>query len=231
MTESVWNCRTDPRKMLAFLRQSRRDSGRKLRLFGCACYRRIWPLLTDGRSRGAVEVGERYADGLAGKGELAAARNGARAAPKAAAWAAARADAFSAAGDSAEDAGRLTAGALMQGAANAAAEAAARAAGWAEAHTIQSALLREIFGPLPFREDGIAPSALTWNDGIVARLAAAIYEERSLPDGTLDNARLAVLADALEEAGCTDEELLAHLRSPGLHVRGCFALDAVLGKS
>jgi hypothetical protein len=43
--------------------------------------------------------------------------------------------------------------------------------------------------------------------------------------------RLAVLADALEEAGCADALLLAHLRSPGPHVRGCFALDAVRGKS
>ena len=50
-------------------------------------------------------------------------------------------------------------------------------------------------------------------------------------DGTLDRARLAVLSDALEEVGCTDTALLSHLRSPGPHVRGCWALDLVLGKS
>jgi hypothetical protein len=61
-------------------------------------------------------------------------------------------------------------------------------------------------------------------------LAQAAYDERNLPSGHLDNARLAVLSDALEEAGCTDADILSHLRSPGLHVRGCWALDLVLAK-
>src|SRR5262249_24287962 len=97
--------------------------------------------------------------------------------------------------------------------------------------TAQAGLRRDIIGPLPFREVHIVPRWLAWNDGTVRRLAAAIYEERALPSGTLDTVRLAVLADALEESGCTDAELLAHLRSPGPHVRGCLALDTVLGKS
>jgi hypothetical protein len=96
---------------------------------------------------------------------------------------------------------------------------------------LQAALLRCIFGN-PFRAaPAIEPAWLTWNDGIVKKLAQVAYEHRALPDGTLDTSRLAVLAGALEEASCTDAELLAHLRSPGPHVRGCFALDAVLGKS
>jgi hypothetical protein len=49
--------------------------------------------------------------------------------------------------------------------------------------------------------------------------------------GTLDNDRLAVLSDALEEAGCDDADLLDHLRSPGPHVRGCWVLDLLLGKA
>jgi hypothetical protein len=65
----------------------------------------------------------------------------------------------------------------------------------------------------------------------VLNLARSAYEERTLPAGALDAGRLAVLADALEEAGCDDAEVLAHLRGPGPHVRGCFALDWVLGKS
>jgi hypothetical protein len=48
--------------------------------------------------------------------------------------------------------------------------------------------------------------------------------------GRLDPTRLAVLADALEEAGCADAELLGHLRGPGLHVRGCWAVDSLLGR-
>jgi hypothetical protein len=49
--------------------------------------------------------------------------------------------------------------------------------------------------------------------------------------GTLDNTRLAVLADALEESGCTSEDVLGHLRGPGPHVRGCWVVDLCLGRS
>jgi hypothetical protein len=93
------------------------------------------------------------------------------------------------------------------------------------------ALLRDIFGN-PFRlAPFIDPSWLAWGDGAAPKMAQAIYEEQSLPEGTLDTARLAVLADALEEAGYAGGEVLGHLRSDGPHVRGCFALDAILGKS
>jgi hypothetical protein len=51
-----------------------------------------------------------------------------------------------------------------------------------------------------------------------------------LPAGTLDSARLAVLTDALEEAGCDNADLLAHLHSNGPHVRGCWVVDLILGK-
>jgi hypothetical protein len=61
-------------------------------------------------------------------------------------------------------------------------------------------------------------------------LAAAAYADRLLPSGQLDRAKLAVAADALEDAGCTDPELLGHLRGPGPQVRGCWAVDLVLGK-
>jgi hypothetical protein len=62
-------------------------------------------------------------------------------------------------------------------------------------------------------------------------LAPAVYDERDLPRGHLDAARLAVLADMLEEAGCCELHLLAHLRGPRPHVRGCFAVDALLGRA
>jgi hypothetical protein len=62
-------------------------------------------------------------------------------------------------------------------------------------------------------------------------LAEAVYEERELPTGHLDAARLAILADMLEEAGATDPHLLGHLRSPGPRVWGCGAVDTLLGRS
>jgi hypothetical protein len=67
--------------------------------------------------------------------------------------------------------------------------------------------------------------------GAVRKLAEAASEKRELPAGTLDTTRLAVLADALEDAVCDQVDLLGYLRGPGPHVRGCWVVDLILGKS
>ncbi|MBY0522829.1 MAG: hypothetical protein K2R98_05505 [Gemmataceae bacterium] len=72
----------------------------------------------------------------------------------------------------------------------------------------------------PFCPISINP---TWITPTVKQLAEAIYEDRGFD-------RLSILADALEEAGCTDQEILTHCREPGPHTRGCFVVDVVLGK-
>ena len=95
-----------------------------------------------------------------------------------------------------------------------------------EVQTEQSCLLRCLFGN-PFRAIVVDLACRT---PTVTALAAAAYEERQLPAGTLDTQRLAVLADALEDAGCTDEQLLVHLRETSPHVRGCWVIDLLLGK-
>jgi hypothetical protein len=87
-------------------------------------------------------------------------------------------------------------------------------------------LLLDIFGN-PFRPTTVSPA---WQTPTVVALAQAAYSNRILPAETLDHARLAVLADALEDAGCTDAEQLGHLRGPGPHVRGCWVVDLLLGK-
>jgi hypothetical protein len=76
---------------------------------------------------------------------------------------------------------------------------------------LQADLLREIFGN-PFHPVAVDAAWRGWNNGTIVRLAQAAYEERQLPCGLLDNARLAVLADALEEAGCASARILEHLR-------------------
>jgi hypothetical protein len=87
----------------------------------------------------------------------------------------------------------------------------------------QAHLVREIFGN-PFRPIPFDPVWRTVNDGVVLRMATAIYQDRSWDD-------LPILADALEEAGCDQPRLLEHLHGPGPHTRGCWALDLILGRA
>jgi hypothetical protein len=84
----------------------------------------------------------------------------------------------------------------------------------------QCNLLRDIFGN-PFRPAAIAPA---WRTETVLALARGIYEERAFD-------RMPILADALQDAGCEDEDVLNHSRRPGPHFRGCWVVDLVLGKS
>ena len=91
-------------------------------------------------------------------------------------------------------------------------------------------VLRDVFGN-PFSSPDVDPSWLSWGDGRIREMAQAAYDDRLLPAGTLDNDRLGVLADALEEAGCSDEGMLRHCRDARVHVRGCWVLDLMLGKA
>jgi hypothetical protein len=83
-------------------------------------------------------------------------------------------------------------------------------------------LLRDIFGN-PFRDVTLAPESLHGGDAAAVRLAQAIYEQRRFED-------LPILADALEEAGCEDQDALSHCRGGNDHVRGRWVLDLLLGK-
>jgi hypothetical protein len=91
------------------------------------------------------------------------------------------------------------------------------------ADAVQCELARELFGN-PFRPVKIDPTWLVVNDGAAAGLARTIYQEQRFGE-------MSILADALEEAGCTDEAILAHCRSGAGHVLGCWLLDALLGQA
>jgi hypothetical protein len=193
-----------------------RPSDRKLRLFACACCRQAWRRLTDPRARKAVEVAERYAEGQAqGSEELTACWRDSLAVGLGANFAA-----HCAAALDPQEATRNVLDRLPP-------EPGTR-------RGLLAARLRDIAGN-PFRPPPVAPAGPAWaargpTRGVLASLAQAAYDERALPAGTLDLQRLAILADALEEGGCADAELLWHLRAPGPHVRGCWAIDLVLGK-
>ncbi len=102
-------------------------------------------------------------------------------------------------------------------------------ANWREWYSVRSmdrmaSLLRDIAGNLFRPQPVIDSSWLSWNDRIIPKLAQAIYDDRAFD-------RLPILADALEEAGCTNADILNHCRQPGEHVRGCWVVDLLLGKS
>jgi hypothetical protein len=227
MTEAEWVVCTDPQPMLEFLRGKASD--RKLRLFAVACCRRIWHLLDDPGDRDAVAVAERFADGWASEAVRAEAETGATAygwfweyyedprlgelseaalAAAKAAWSVIVPDGVFLSGEDTSD--------LV-------AEASSHHLRRGEKAS-HCRLLRDIFGLLPFRPVTIDPAWLRWNHSTVSAVARRIYEERAFPD-------LPILADALEDAGCTDADLLGHCRSPGPHVRGCWAVDLLLGKA
>ena len=224
MTETEWATCRDPIAMLDFVRASGKLSGRKARLFAVAVCRRTWHLLANEKSRSAVEVAEGYADGTVGKDDLRLAEQDAKAAIPSISL------------DFPPSLQAAAAGAVAVVTIDATV-AAKSACGWVENVRLALAfegrpadlsrtkdkavkdwgaeaasLLRCIFAN-PFRlPRALAPSLLTSDVLAQAHLA---YEERKLPEGTLDPARLATLADALAAAGCTDAELLGHLGGAG----------------
>jgi hypothetical protein len=206
MTEHEWLNTTSRSELLQhFYRSS--VSERKRRLFACACCRLIWDLLVDERSRKAIEVTERYADGEVTSDQIEHAREASVAVSSVSRGRLKEAAriAFKAAFD-------YPLGSIVYG--------IERVAQYENVDRVQYGLIREVLGN-PFRPVTIEPTWLTSN---VVALANAIYQERLFE-------QLPILADALQDEGCEHEELLAHLLGSGPHVRGCWALDLILGKS
>jgi hypothetical protein len=233
VTEVQWLACNDPRRMLEEWIAG--YNARKLQLLACACCRRVVHQLADAAFLRAVEVAEQYADGTASDSALAEAREAARDACMALERShgtaprqvlAAQAVVHAAAGD-----GRSTNPFFM---AVRRAVDAVSVAGWLGRDRPGERqpfvlLVHDVFGN-PYRMVSGVGSWLAWGGGIIPRLAQAAYDERALPHATLDGGRLAVLADALEEAGCSNAAILGHLRGPGPHARGCWVLDLVLGR-
>jgi hypothetical protein len=225
MTEQEWLACTDPGQMLEAL--GGKASERKLRLFSCACCRRVWHLLIDERSRTAVEVAEAWADGLV-EFEVA------QAAFRNACVAQAEVQRGPAGWPETvlrfrrpRDRERVSRAAFL------AAFSVGEGVGHLEPHfrgetaafligSEQTDLVRCLFSN-PARVAVFLPSWRQWKGGLVVAMAQRIYDTR-------DFGELPILGDALEDAGCSDQALLDHLRGPGPHARGCWGLDLLLGK-
>lgn len=249
MTEQEFLISEDPAAMLALQfhyadRVRRGDSGwslkvsdRKLRLFACACCRSVWHLLTDERNREAVEVAERFADEPSAINayqlDKATWNQPELQARSMTAWAYVLYFV-----PASECAAAVLHNQQVQGVGNSVA---------------QADLLREIIGN-PFRlwvigmgkrcqpayescamdkghggqhNANLRRFEAAWFTPTVLAIAERCYDVRT-QGGTLDAEGLAVLADALEDAGA-EGEILTHLRGDGPHVRGCWVLDLLLG--
>lgn len=225
----MWQQSDQPADLLFVLREIRyRDFGahlrlketlspRKLRLFAAAAARLVFDDLPES-SRQAIEVAEQFAEGLAYSRDLALARRAAMQNALGERWTVLR---------------RIWNGEEWRWAtwnrhlgiaawATLAELTPETRVQWCDGPNPHDEvrILRDMFGD-PFRLIPVDPS---WRTSIVVRLAQSVYNDRAFR-------HLPILADALEEAGCTDADILNHFRQPGEHVRGCWALDLVLGKS
>jgi hypothetical protein len=253
MTEAEWVACDDPDVLLK--KSHFRLFRRKSRLFAVACCRCTWPTFVDDRSRHAVEVAERHADGMATDEELQVARHQA---------AEAHAELFAVLGK---------VGSTIEWAAEYATDLnplhAAKTVIWmarwprlyehprefgeaphltpctVESRTgfsaalvgkwkmiplsetvptgagkaVECRLIRDVF-PNPFRPVPFSPE---WRTATAVALSRQQYDSRNF-------SAMPILADALQDAGCDNADILDHCRGPGPHVRGCWVVDLVLGK-
>lgn len=257
MTQVEWRSCNDPGQMLTWL--AGRASDRKLRLFACACCRRIWHLLDEEPSRRAVQTAEQFADGLGSPEQLARARAEARqvtwdaiqrvrtewSMPRVnesarvawvAVWAACAAEETAEARIWSEEQARPgypNAGSCLP-------LRTAQVVSWARTVAVEQGLdpnrttgeQEESYQCDLLRDmfEGVIQPVPIQPEWLEWQSGLVVRLARVLHDeGRFEE--LPVLADALEDAGCDDARLLEHLRSEGPHAKGCWALDALLQKN
>ena len=201
MTEAEWAACRDPAQLLDYHRMKR--DPRRLRLLAVACVRAVVPADAPALVAEVLDVVERYADGVATRAEFLAARKAVR----------------RSAGDG------HPAVLLLRNLTDDAMEGMtltiwkARQLAGPEGGALECGLNRCVFGN-PYRPTAFDPA---WRTETVVALARGVHADRAFE-------RLPVLADALEDAGCTDADVLAHSRAAGPHARGCWVIDGLLGR-
>ncbi|WP_406697444.1 hypothetical protein V5E97_01170 [Singulisphaera sp. Ch08] len=228
MNESEWISGTHPWNMLRFLEP--RANQRKLQLFAVACCRRASPLSNDPRHQELVEAAEQFAEGLLTADAFEQIRDTVAELPETnpenAPWGPScymTAATLHARGDGSA---KFAASFAARGLASLAGEEDSPEwlAVLTAEETAQCDRLRDIFGS-PFRPFRFPPAWLA-NEGRPARELAREIEAKIRHE----QEDLAALADLLERAGCDDRSVINHCRTPGTHVRGCWVLDALLGR-
>ena len=216
MNEAVWLSATAPRQLLDRLVGT---TPRKQRLFAVACCRHVLPLTDTAYTYDALTTAELYADGLEKRSRMVMLGGQIRNSPRHDPWVfdTVVSHAVQAVGAVCQPGIALDLGSVL---------------GWIAAALCcdsdedsaegqyQLKLLRDIFGN-PFRAVAFDPA---WRTEAAVGIALRMYDDR-------DFAAMPILADALQEAGCEDADILAHCREPGVHVRGCWVVDLVLGKA
>jgi hypothetical protein len=234
VTESDWLATDDLTGLTNWVLR-RRASQRRLRLYACAACRRVEPFLTP-KYYQVLEAAEALADGAVSPAQL----KGLVKAAEQDLQMLVRSRALSGLGQkkrvteracstvhSAAAAPRMTRQAVSWASAGARlvvetctkGHKAKVRASMAE-HSAVCGVFKDIFGN-PFRPVAFDPR---WRSADVLGLAQAAYDNRAFD-------RLPLLADALMDAGCADEDILGHCRGAGLHVRGCWVVDLVLAKA
>jgi hypothetical protein len=222
MTEIQWLECTNPHAMLDYLTDC--DDHRRFRLFACGCSRHAALKWTGESGATFIEIAEKYADGQATKEEVNRQRESVRS--------------LLGSFRRHEQEGRSWYSIITQLASESFTAMSANGVYFTcktikafergpDGSHIQEGrgfanIIRDIFGN-PFRPSTIDPAWLTWNNRTVPKLAQTIYDDRRYDI-------MPILGDALEDAGCNDEQMLEHCRGPGPHVRGCWVVDLILGK-
>jgi hypothetical protein len=205
MTEQEWlTGSSDELHSIRMVNQLRLGSDRKLRLLGCAFCREVWTQLSP-LGRRAVEIAEEFAEGFADSKTRITCE-----------WRIRNSVGQSTPGHNAE----LMAALAISETGWYAAELTVGSGQVAAAREQQ--LIRDVFGN-PYRSVAIDSRWFAWQNGTIRRIAHAIYDD-------LDFDRMPILADALEDAGCTDQGILNHCRSEEPHVKGCWIVDLILDK-
>jgi hypothetical protein len=206
MTETEWLACAHPGQLLQFF--GGRLTQRKTRLFACACCRLLGPVLTNPNIRVGLASAEEYADESHDWGRMR--------------------DATAFLYNLDEDIrGRAMTALTIGGAVGEAVRYwGAKLSNGTDlgAYVAEAKLFRDIFGN-PFRPSGpLSREILGWNNATIRRIAEGVYEERAFE-------HLPILHDVLLDAGCDNEDILAHCRERGPHVRGCWVVDLILAKT